>query len=418
MEIPETSTTENLQRRALQSFIVGNQELAQLEVLASRFNIFEALGVVRDERKYSNFLGFLLNPTADHGLGDRFLKRILQAALECGPSVAQLGPIDIDLFDLSHAEVHIERSDIDILVSDDQNDLYVIIENKVHSSEHSDQLHKYYELISQRNPTPSTVFGIYLTIDGELPEKEEDRKHYAPMSYSVVRRSLDQLCLAPDLRIEKEVRFAIDQYREVLGRHFMADEQIKELCEKIYKQHKKAIDLIISNLPNQREVAREKLIELIKANESSLTLENDPSTAYVRFIPKVLNIDYFQGGSGYTSSGRMILFEFTIRRKSVVLTLEMGPGDSEKRKRIYEFACKNAKILHVEAKFYEKWQSLYKKVFVTGLDGDVDREQLIETIEAKWKEFLDSDLPRIQEIFLAHPWPAEATESQKANSDN
>lgn len=189
----------------------------------------------------------------------------------------------------------------------------------------------------------------------------------------------------------------------------MADEQIKELCEKIYRQHREAIDLIISNLPNQREVARAKLIELIEANES-LTLD-DCSAASVRFIPKALDLPYFQATRDWTSSMRILLFEFTIAPKSIVLTLQMGPGDVGTRKHIHDFACAETKILHVEGKFYPKWQSLYKKLFVSGLKGGVDHDELIDTIEGKWKEFLDSDLPLIEQVFLSHQWPANQDNS-------
>jgi hypothetical protein len=98
------------QQTALQQFVVANRDLAELEVLANRFKIFEAPGVVRAERKHSNFLGFLLDPKGNHGLGDRFLKGFIQSALANQPSVSALTPIDIDLFDLSRSEVLINDS--------------------------------------------------------------------------------------------------------------------------------------------------------------------------------------------------------------------------------------------------------------------------------------------------------------------
>ncbi len=401
--LDDASMNEDLQQQALQDFVVGNRDLAELEALAKRFNVFETLGVVRDERKHSKFLGFLLDPGASHGLSDRFLKRILQAALEIGPSVASLTPLDIDLFDLSHAEVQIERSGIDIFVRDAQNRICVILENKVDSTEHSDQLSKYYRLTSERYPK-STIFGIYLTIEGELPEKEEDRQHYAPMSHSAIRETLGRLSEAPDLRIENDVRFAVDQYMEVLGRHFMADEQIKRLCDKIYKQHRQAIDIIISNLPNQRAAARDKLIELIEANKSLIL--DDCSGTYVRFISKPLDIPYFGGGWGWTTSKRFLLFEFQITQKSIVLIIQMGPGEADRRKHIHGFLRTETNTFQVESRFYEKWQSLYRKPIVETLDGDIDHDQLIQTLETKWEEFLEDDLPSIEQTFLAHQWPS------------
>jgi hypothetical protein len=215
----DTPSISHDQQQALQRFVVANRDLAELEALAKRFNIFEALGVVRAERKHSNFLGFLLDPRGSHGMGDRFLKRFIQTALEIEPAVARITPIDIDVCDFSQAEVRIEHDGIDVLIRDSQNHICVIVENKIDTSQHSDQLARYHRLVSRHHPK-STVFGIYLTLDGEAPENDK----YVPISHAKIRTLLDAVCDAPDLRIEPEVRFALRQYTDVLGRHFMADE--------------------------------------------------------------------------------------------------------------------------------------------------------------------------------------------------
>ena len=46
-------------RRALEAFLVGNRDLERLEALLDRFNAFEAMGVVRQELRHSDFLAFL-----------------------------------------------------------------------------------------------------------------------------------------------------------------------------------------------------------------------------------------------------------------------------------------------------------------------------------------------------------------------
>jgi hypothetical protein len=74
---------------ALQRLVVDNPELEHLEKMISGFNVFEAIGVVRQELKHSDFLAFLLEPRGSHGLGDAFAKRLLQAALP-SPSAAVL----------------------------------------------------------------------------------------------------------------------------------------------------------------------------------------------------------------------------------------------------------------------------------------------------------------------------------------
>ena len=62
------------EHRLLEDFVVGNRDLERLEALLAEFNIFEAIGVVRQELRHSDFLAFLLDPHQSHGLGDDFLK--------------------------------------------------------------------------------------------------------------------------------------------------------------------------------------------------------------------------------------------------------------------------------------------------------------------------------------------------------
>jgi hypothetical protein len=393
----DTGSLECDKKQALQRFVIANRDLETLEALAKRFNIFEALGVVRAERNHSKFMGFLLNPRGSHGLGDRFLKRFLQTALEYPPKVDPLTPIEIDLLDLSEAEILFEHDNIDVLIRDAQNRINVIVENKVGSAQHSDQLATYYRLEIKRYPE-RRVFGIYLTVDGDDPEND----HYAAISHSGIWGLVNEVFMIPGLHIDKEVQFALKQYSDVLGRHFMADEQIKTLCERIYKQHKQAIDLVVSHRPNPRAVICETLRELVEANVNLIL--DDCSNAYFRFIPKALDLPYFNCASGWTSSNRLFLFEFQIRDKSVLLIIQMGPGDLEKRKQIHDFALANKKVFQVEKKFYESWQSLFRKPIVEGLDGGIDQEQLIQLIKSKWKEFVESDLPAIEQAFLTHKW--------------
>ncbi len=45
-----------LDMKALEEFLVGNRDLERLEAMLDRFNILEALGVVRQELRHSRLL--------------------------------------------------------------------------------------------------------------------------------------------------------------------------------------------------------------------------------------------------------------------------------------------------------------------------------------------------------------------------
>ena len=66
------------------------------------FNLFESTGMVRQEIRHSNFLGFLLDPKKPHGLGARFIKDIILRAAIANEDreVAQLSTLLGDFDDL------------------------------------------------------------------------------------------------------------------------------------------------------------------------------------------------------------------------------------------------------------------------------------------------------------------------------
>jgi len=72
-------------RAALYSLVIDNPEFELLEASLDQFNVFEALGAVRQELRHSRFLAFLLDPEENHGLGDEFARRVLQRVLIDAP---------------------------------------------------------------------------------------------------------------------------------------------------------------------------------------------------------------------------------------------------------------------------------------------------------------------------------------------
>ncbi len=92
-------------RKALEVFILNNPELEYLETKIGQFNIFEAVGMVRQEIRHSHFLAFLLNPSENHGLDDLFLKQLL---------IHTLSRADSAPFKLTHqiSEVHLFKLNV------------------------------------------------------------------------------------------------------------------------------------------------------------------------------------------------------------------------------------------------------------------------------------------------------------------
>jgi hypothetical protein len=159
----ETLKTEQDIRQSLEAFVVDNTDLERLESLVTQFNIFESIGAVRPELRHSDFLAFLLNPQQNHGLRDVFIKKLLRQAISAADGVqVPVTAIDLDTWNLEQLEVSREWKNIDILLTDEGKHLIVAIENKIDTSEHSDQLERYWQTLQEHFPG-RRILGIYLT---------------------------------------------------------------------------------------------------------------------------------------------------------------------------------------------------------------------------------------------------------------
>ena len=132
------------------------------------FNVFSALNMCSDEvRLHSRLLATLLNPEANHGLGNEFLKLFLIALglpedyiTHCKEQIVERtigevteatgGRIDIILEDRGHA---------------------VIIENKIYASDQPNQLLRYYNY-GLKTFGENNFKLVYLTLNGSEPSSD------------------------------------------------------------------------------------------------------------------------------------------------------------------------------------------------------------------------------------------------------
>lgn len=132
------------------------------------FNVFSALNICSDEvRLHSRLLATLLNPKANHGLGNKFLKLFLIALglpedyiTHCKEQIVERpigevteatgGRIDIILEDRGHA---------------------VIIENKIYTGDQPNQLLRYYNY-GLKTFGENNFKLVYLTLHGSEPSPD------------------------------------------------------------------------------------------------------------------------------------------------------------------------------------------------------------------------------------------------------
>lgn len=393
------------------SKLLFSDGLEELEVLLNGFNIFEAIGAVNRELRHSDFLGFLLDPSQNHGLSSKYLSNLFfhfftKFDVNDAPSL-----IDIGCYDYSDFSVEREWRNIDIVIISERYKFVFAIENKIWSGEHSNQLTRYQRIIEQQYPSYKKYYAL-LTPSGLPAENNDD---WVPISYTDIADTLHKTLNKIKSTSSSSVVFAIEQYLQMIERHILEDTDISRLCKKIYKQHKHALDLIFEHRPDKASETYELISKHLhdKQDEIGIILEHS-SKSYIRFTPKEWDSYEIQrSGTGeWCNTKRTLLFEIQNKEDSINLMLYIGPCDNEQRQYLFEQACDNTQIFKnfKSKKLSNKFQRiyvtpLYKKSKTANEDQEVLSNKILENIDKffegdykKIKDFIVNVLPVVTEV--------------------
>ncbi len=141
---------------------------------------------------------------------------------------------------MSDAQVYTERDHFDITVHIPGLNLLLVIENKIGASESVEQLRTYRERAEARYE--HRFFGVFLTVDGVAGEDPA----WASLSYQTVVAVLKRVRQTAGT-LPPAITVALDHYVELIERHIVVSEALKEACRKIYALHRTAIDLLIEH---------------------------------------------------------------------------------------------------------------------------------------------------------------------------
>ncbi len=374
------------ERELLESFVVDNEDLDKLEAKLAQFNLFEAIGVVRQELRHSNFLAFLLNPSQNHRLDDIFLKRLLKRVLLEADELIELNdlkisPIDIDIADFKDAEVRREWKHIDILIHSPGNHLVCAIENKIDSREHSDQLRRYRKDISKEYGDCRAIL-IYLSPEGNLPSD----RNWIAYSYYKIAELVDDICENYKSTLGADVYTLMLHYSNLIRRHIVSESEIAELCRKIYVKHKQALDIIFEHRPDLQSEIAEKLKEIANQHiESHQLIPGNSAKSYIDFQPREWE-------------SLPIVFHFLNLPNRLLIELFIFPGDNSIRKLVHQASLENLNIFS-KGRWSERDITIYKKEILRHTDyEDAEVDSLMIKVQESWNKFLAHDLSKIREI--------------------
>jgi len=309
----------------LQTFLVNNESLELLEAKLDEFNPFSILKIDAYENKHSYVLAWLLDPNGNHNFGEKILKKILSEIIVMNEGKElEINVPWVNASDFHDAIVYRESiSNIDILLVSEKSKFVLLIENKINAGESEGQLKKYLEFVKKRYPTYE-ILPVFLTLSGEEPVGD---KRYCVFSHEALYDILKF-----NLRLHKEnmnskVFDFIRHYLKTLWVLTMKDEEISNLCKKIYKQHKNAIDLIVANATSSFEAPIEKFI-----SKNKTIKELDRTGTSFWFLPEEFSKSVPKVSDEWAEYPFAYWFSKYEKEDRLGLILEVGPfNDSNKR---------------------------------------------------------------------------------------
>lgn len=333
-------------KRKLLDLMQDTESFELLSKWSNKVNIFDVLKISRMEIRHSNVLGWLLNPNENHGIGDSFLYRLLNLLSENLDVDKSLKILSSDLFSY---RVLREWNSIDILFVSDKDKIVIAIENKIGSHEHKrnnseeSQLNVYQSIISQNFSSYDSIF-VYLTPEGEIPSNNS----WIIVTYSDILNILSKLYEEKKKALKEEVNLLIKNYIDNLKNNVIMDQELIELCNKIYIKHKDALDLIYEN----RDDSASRISNLFRSILKERNIESDDSNTKcnIRFRTDKLK-SYFNG-----LNLDHYFYQFQIRPKEDYMILELVYHKWKNEELDQSIIEKMNKLLHKTKQLKDDWE--------------------------------------------------------------
>ena len=337
----------------------------------------------RNEEFQSNLLAWLLNPQGNHGAGDGFLKGFLRRT----GAPAELVSADWDeatvVREWAHEVWGIEGR-LDILVLDETRGVLCAIENKISSTEHTDQLTRYRKALEN-------WYGklhrhhVFLSPNGVPPKQEEERKYWQAADYTTVFELVQQLVRGEAGAVREDVRPFLTQYATTLRRNVMPDTSATETARKIYLEHRALFDLISRSKPNYGADLKQRLRDAIERHADLEILGG--TSKYLGFVPTAW-VEFDAQKTTVITGFPLLAFRFSITEDNAYLSFVMPPGkDPCFRRRVYDTVKEHGELFNdTGTSFVAGWVTFHSTGLVLD-EVDYDNWDKPET-QVKIREWL------------------------------
>jgi hypothetical protein len=184
--------------------------------------------------------------------------------------------------------------------------------------------------------------------------------------------------------IGDDVAAFLDHYLRLIGSRFMEDEQLDELCRRIYQNHRQAIDLIIERVgPGVSQVIA-RIEQVVSSDDRWVVVQK--SGLGVRFMPREwMDLLPPIGREHTIGQAKWLTFVFRVGKNACSSFLSVRPTlDNELRQRVID------RLTHDPSEFGLK--SMFKDKSRMGANyTNLGRQQVLS-----WKNEDEPDLEKLE----------------------
>lgn len=389
------------------------------ESKARGVNVFDAVGMQTQEIKHSAFFAWLLDRNRPHGLGTLFLEKFLRELIihpnsdneelrpESNREILRAAGID-SVTDLSgfladarlnvqtEKVLHSQENRMDIFLESQETKTVAVIENKVFTSTHGNQLLRYEEELKDRVGWKK-IF-VYLTPNGSAPyDFEEYRKNWCVFSYkTIVKICRELLKELPNKKENARLKMLLEDYTEMVDTNVLkGNQELKQLCRQIRREHRDALELLLAYTDNAEEAVA-FCRQLLLANSAGFKPHKEGKASLQFYTPSAELYFSANGEPFMTETKRLKLRYFITSAKGAV---EAGIALEKEREKPWSAA--QAKILSAAAPGKAAGE-LYCTLFSTELLSEEDREKDFESVRNALELRLNGFIGSIEEFELKY----------------
>ncbi len=298
-------------------------------------NLFEIMHLARHELRHSDFLRWMLNPKASHGLSDSFLRyflRLLRSASDL--------PDGFDEGDWTDLEVRREFEHIDLLLMSESRRLAIVVENKVFARERMGQLDDYRGTV-QRHFGHDHLILVFLDMQG----RRSADAAAVNLGYSDLLPFFDESLCGDRLSPDRAARCLIDQYHALLTSKLWIREKtiehappaLADVAAQVWRKHRSETAALLTDIENWQDDLAVSLSEFLLKEAASLFRSKVARTdkrLWHSFVPQEFDeIEALRrAGADPAFSGRLLMYQFfvipfgdtaSVRTPQVVIDVKM-----------------------------------------------------------------------------------------------